>query len=57
MCLKLLEVCHNKNSFGLQPTHYYTAPGLAWSAMLKKNDKTEFGIHQRYRYGFNDREG
>uniref|UniRef100_UPI00358EF955 uncharacterized protein n=1 Tax=Myxine glutinosa TaxID=7769 RepID=UPI00358EF955 len=28
-------VCHNNNSYGLDPAHYYTAPGLAWSAMLK----------------------
>jgi len=28
-------VCHNKNSNGLDPAHDYTAPGLAWSAMLK----------------------
>ena len=28
-------VCQNKNSYGLDPVHYYTAPGLAWSAMLK----------------------
>ena len=28
-------VCHNKNSYGLDPVHYYTVPGLAWSAMLK----------------------
>ena len=24
-------VCHNKNYYGLDPAHYYTAPGLAWS--------------------------
>ena len=28
-------VCQNKNSYGLDPVHYYTALGLAWSAMLK----------------------
>ena len=30
-----ITVCHNKNSYGLDPAHYYTAMGLAWSAMLK----------------------
>ncbi len=36
MCVKLLEQSVIlKNSYGLDPAHYYTAPGLAWSAMLK----------------------
>ncbi len=26
-------ICHS--GYGLDPAHYYTAPGLAWSAMLK----------------------
>ena len=29
------KVGHNKNSDGFDPAHYYTAPGLAWSALLK----------------------
>jgi len=32
---KFREVCYNKDSYGLDPVHYYTSPGLAWSTMLK----------------------
>ena len=36
MCFETFRtVCQNKDSYGLDPVHYYTAPGLAWSAMLK----------------------
>ena len=28
------KVCQEK--YGLEPTHYYTAPGLCWDALLKK---------------------
>jgi len=31
----LRTVCHNKNSYGLDPAHDYTAPGLACGTMLK----------------------
>jgi len=31
----LRTVCHNKNSYGLDPAHDYTAPGLVWGTMLK----------------------
>ena len=33
------KVGHNKNSDGFDPAHYYTARGLAWSAMLKMTKK------------------
>lgn len=32
------NVCYN--NFKLDPCHYYTAPGLAWDAALKKYDKS-----------------
>ena len=28
------STCHDQ--YGLDPAHYYTSPGLAWDAMLKK---------------------
>ena len=51
----LRTVCHNKNSSGLDPAHDYTAPGLAWSAMLKMTKQNLELICDRY--AFNDREG
>ena len=30
------KVCHD--AFGLDPLHYYTAPGLAWDALLKRTN-------------------
>ncbi len=33
------SLCHNKNCYGLDPAHYFTAPGLAWSAMLKMTEQ------------------
>ena len=29
------ELCYCKDSYGLDPVHCYTSPGLVWSAMLK----------------------
>ena len=34
MCLKTSER-FGKKHYELDPAHYYTAPGLAWAAMLK----------------------
>ena len=45
-------VCHNKNSYGLDPIHYYYTLLHSSLSLLfglecyVKNDKTEFGINQ-----------
>ena len=36
---KFGEVCYYKYSYGLDPVHYYTSPGLAWSTMLKMTEQ------------------
>ena len=37
------------NNYGLDPTHFYTATGLAWSALLKT--ATEYCEHEKRRKG------
>lgn len=32
--VRVRKLCMEK--YGLDPPHYYTAPGLSWDAMLKK---------------------
>ena len=39
--------------YGLDPSHFLSAPGLAWQACLKKN-KCKFRIINKYSYVIND---
>ena len=49
---KFMNKCIEK--YVLDPSHFLSAPGLAWQACFKKN-KNEFVIINRYWYFINDR--
>ena len=48
------SVC--KKNYSLDPSFYYTAPGLSWDAMLKMT-KVEFRVINRHRHVTDGREG
>ena len=49
------KVCQEK--YGLDPAHYYSAPGLSWDALLKKKNRSRARAAHRHGHASDDREG